>query len=434
MWCDQCRAEVSTSHSPVTGLEQCTECGQELGSSEPVTNQTIAQTAQALLKRWEESRLDEPAETVDAADDDLTDQFERAYDSSESLLKEQPEEPARPEPKRTSPVMKMPSRPTPAPPTPAPKAENVERPSVPTPQSRPARLELPNVEQPRAERPAPSMPQAAPKMERRPEQPAPRPQQQEPARPARSEASEPPRRSFSKPEPQKNPPAPTAPAPRAARNDAAALMNREPMNRETQNREPQKPVASIPVGDALRDEAPASRATSPVSSTPERPTTEPRREGQVKMSAPAYEAPSFALPEKSTRPGRNWSAIFGQTLVLLGGLGMTAGVGIVIACKFGNVAQLTESTGWLTFAGCQLMFVFGIYTNLSSRMEQVLVEMHRRCDDLSTIIAQQQTVIRAASPRPETPRPESEHRFSASKRAGSFDRSSTDELVQSLPR
>jgi len=427
MWCDQCRAEVSTSRSPVTGLEQCTECGQELGSSEPVTNQTIAQTAQALLKRWEESRLDEPGQPVDEADDDLTDQFERAYDSSESLLKEQPEEPARPEPKRTSPVMKMPVRPTPA-----PKAENVERPSIPTPQSRSAKLELPNVEQPRAERPAaPSMPQAAPKLERRPEQPAPRPQQPEPTR---SETAEPPRRSFSKPELQKQTPSPAAPAPRAARNDAAALMNRETATREPMNREPQKPTTSIPVGDALRDDAPAARSAAPESKIPERPSTEPRREGQVKMSAPAYEAPSFTLPEKSTRPGRNWSAIFGQTLVLLGGLGMTAGVGIVIACKFGNVAQLTESTGWLTFAGCQLMFVFGIYTNLSSRMEQVLVEMHRRCDDLSTIIAQQQTVIRAANPRPETPRPESEHRFSASKRTASFDRSATDELVQSLPR
>jgi len=56
MYCDQCQREVSTSKNPHTGQLQCAQCGTVQAAEASLSQPTIAQTAHALLKRWEESR------------------------------------------------------------------------------------------------------------------------------------------------------------------------------------------------------------------------------------------------------------------------------------------------------------------------------------------------------------------------------------------
>ena len=66
---------------------------------------------------------------------------------------------------------------------------------------------------------------------------------------------------------------------------------------------------------------------------------------------------------------------------------MTCGIAIVIGSRFGSL-EIAETTGWLTAAGGHLLFVLGIYTHLSSKMDQVWSEMHARQDELTRLLSQ----------------------------------------------
>ena len=139
-----------------------------------------------------------------------------------------------------------------------------------------------------------------------------------------------------------------------------------------------------------------------------RPTAQARPEGRVQLGErPAASPVSLPDTKPASRPKKNFSAIFGQFLVLCSALGMTGGLGIVILNRFGASIQFNEATGWLTFAGSHLLFVLGVYTNLSSRMEQVLNDVHSRYDELTKVIAYQQALTESnrKNQAPESPAP-----------------------------
>lgn len=453
MWCDNCHAEVNTSQSPVSGLEQCTECGNELEAATTLGNQSIAQTAHALLKRWEETRYEQ--EPTASKEDEQTSQpapqqpvvrrveqphapakpvvaatrTEEAYQSDEQEIEE--EQLQSPPPMISSPA-KPPAQPVVQKQTPQQDSLPLERQRLANPISFPKRAA--NIDM-----------KPLPKTLTPPKTQTPTKAQSPKTVTNSAEKQQAERRSFGKTEPKENN-KPPIPAGKSASNDAAGLMakTRQP------EVSPRNPSATAPSFTAQKQptlEQTLSRPQSEPSMTQEPSVTSvdnsaPReqslreqspqsdvRDGQVRFTPRKSETFADFEPEAEFTPAkrkRNWSAIIGQTLVFLSSLGMTGGIGIIIAARFGAGIDIPESTGWLAFAGSHLIFVLGIYTNLSSRMEQVLNEMHNRSDELTRILSYQQTVSQNRSMPRETSPQNQKTEFARGSLA--------EELASTLPR
>ncbi|TWT64150.1 hypothetical protein [Rubinisphaera italica] len=437
MWCDNCHAEVNTSQSPVSGQEQCTECGNELEAATTLGNQSIAQTAHALLKRWEETRYDQ--EPTASKEGDQTSQ--PAPQQPVVRRVEQPHAPAKPvvsasrsaedyqndeqefEEEQLQSPPPMISRPATPPAQPVVQKQNPQQDSLP-------------LERQRLANPI-SFPKRAANIDMKPLPKTQTPPKAQPSKTVTNSAEKPQaeRRSFGKTEPKEKS-EPTFSAGKSASNDAAGLMAkaRQP---ELSPRNPsitaqKKPTLeqslSRPQSEPSMTQKPTVTSVDSSAYREQTPQTE-SRDGQVRFTPRRSETFADFDPETEFTPAkraRNWSAIIGQALVFCSSLGMTGGIGIIIATRFGAGIDIAESTGWLTFAGSHLIFVLGIYTNLSSRMEQVLNEMHSRSDELTRILSYQQTVSQnRAMPRENTPQ----------NRKSDFARGSlAEELASTLPR
>lgn len=173
----------------------------------------------------------------------------------------------------------------------------------------------------------------------------------------------------------------------AAGNDASQLIERETLGTEPAPRETVPRFGESPLAADLPE--PSRQSTAPANIPSENPAS-PR--GKVKFSPAPERLDDLDIQqaiERHHRKPRNWSAILGQFLAFSGALAMTGGAAIVIANRFGTV-EISETTGWLALAGGHLLLVLGIYTHLTSRIEQVWHEMHQRSDEIQKLILQQQ--------------------------------------------
>ncbi len=148
----------------------------------------------------------------------------------------------------------------------------------------------------------------------------------------------------------------------------------------------------------------------PTAEAPEQSALSPSR-GGVKFATREQGHPNDGIEfdihqaiERNCRKQRNWSAILGQLLSLGGALAMTGGFAVVLGNWFGKI-DIPETTGWLAVAGGHLLFVLGLYTHLTSRIEQVWHELHGRSDDLQRILLQMQRMqqLQLSRPARETP-------------------------------
>ncbi len=428
MWCDNCHAEVNTSQSPVSGLEQCTECGSEMESATSLGNQSIAQTAHALLKRWEETRF-EPESVASHEEEQVSEPV--AQQSSSRPAKVYQDETSEVEEERLQsppPILPGPS---------APPVQSVVKKQAPQPTQQP-------LERPRTANPF-SFPKRTARLDTKT-----MPKSQPPKTVTNTtllnttaintaEKPQAERRSFGKTEPKEKF-EPTIPARKSASNDASTLMEkaRQPevtprqLNVNSQKQPTLEQTISRPQLEPRMTQNPAISAadiSAPRQQTSNTEAQTEAREGQVRFTPRKSETFADFEPQQDytpTKRARNWSAIIGQALVFCSSLGMTGGIGIIIAARFGAGIDIAESTGWLAFAGSHLIFVLGIYTNLSSRMEQVLNEMHSRSDELAQILTYQQTLSQnRTSPRENSSQP----------RKTEFARGSlAEELASTLPR
>lgn len=329
MWCNHCQQEVTAAeNSDKTGTLQCPQCDHKLELTEKAESASIAQTAHALLKRWEESR---PVAQAAPAESEATD--------STTIKKTPLPEAANLSPATELPNTQVESKKTPLiaddPKTVQPQSFSVQNPAIP--EKRPKKVQV---------------------------------HQQ-----------------------KSSPPVPTL----AAQNDASSLLKRDPdtisrLQNKTSSAELEKQTEAAALQN--RSEISMKKNTSdPISQTA-------TSQGRLRF-APTEEAEETIddlgiqqAIERHHRKEQNWSVLFGQFMVYCGAIVMTAGIGIVIASRFGSLT-VAESTGWLTLAGGHLLFVLGIYTHISSKLEQLWNDQHRRADDLSRLIIQQQKQIAA---------------------------------------
>ncbi|MCA8984410.1 MAG: hypothetical protein KDA76_11655 [Planctomycetaceae bacterium] len=173
----------------------------------------------------------------------------------------------------------------------------------------------------------------------------------------------------------------------AAGNDASQLIEKESLATEPAPREIVPRLRESPLAAELPE---PSRQSTAYTNVPSENLSSPR--GKVKFSPAPERLDDLDIQqaiERHHRKPRNWSAILGQFLAFSGALAMTGGAAIVIANRFGTV-EISETTGWLALAGGHLLLVLGIYTHLTSRIEQVWHEMHQRSDEIQKLILQQQ--------------------------------------------
>ncbi|MBL4882994.1 MAG: hypothetical protein JKY95_00480 [Planctomycetaceae bacterium] len=195
----------------------------------------------------------------------------------------------------------------------------------------------------------------------------------------------------------------------ASQNDASSLLKRDP---DTISQLQQESSAPYKQPKQLQTETVIAQnniSEKPMKNTTQKPVSQPSNsQGRLRFS-PAEDTEEIIddlgiqqAIEKHHRKDRNWSVIFGQFMVYCGAIAMTCGIGIVIVNRFGSLG-IAESTGWLTLAGGQLLFVLGIHTHLSNKMEQLLNDIHQRNDDLTRLILQQSSQVSAKTiPTPKT--------------------------------
>lgn len=94
------------------------------------------------------------------------------------------------------------------------------------------------------------------------------------------------------------------------------------------------------------------------------------------------------ITPKAAGKQRNWSVLIGQFLAFGGALAMTGGAAIIIGNRFGSL-EIAETTGWLAVAGGHMLFVLGLYTHLTSRVEQTWHDLHLRSDEIYRLLEQQ---------------------------------------------
>lgn len=149
-----------------------------------------------------------------------------------------------------------------------------------------------------------------------------------------------------------------------------------------------------------------SHRVSPSAEAPQESTPPLQSRGEVKFATREQGNPQEEVEfdihqaiERNCRKQRNWSAILGQLLSLGGALAMTGGFAVVLGNWFGKI-DVPETTGWLAVAGGHLLFVLGLYTHLTSRIEQVWHELHGRSDDLQRLLLQMQRMQQLQLSRP----------------------------------
>lgn len=471
MYCENCQREVASTKNPHTGLLQCSHCGTEKRSTFSDANSSIAETAHALLKRWEQSRgqneeqapasrqkqplsvddalaaqpslaessrssrqsgIDITAELLENADSIQAELESSQQYSGRAANREQLEDsfaeaaPARAE--QMKPEASFSSAGSYSAKelaeTYAMQKENSSRRSEPEKPAAPA-----YAEQPRAPRSASA--QSAPKQDSQSKAPTSRPADSAAAS-VRSDYRESEKPSFDaesssykdallkslqpsadeqidsfvperfsqeskaeaespKPEAKSQPTAPKASKP--------ALDIPETIIAKQQKLDAAKEAAKSTTAAAGSTAGQKPAASQPAPKQPKAPA----RQGQVRFAPPAGHDTDFDVQqaiERHHRKQRNWSAIIGQLLALCGAVCMTGGIAIVIGNRFGSL-EVAETTGWLSMAGGHLLFILGIYTHLTSRVEQIWQDVHQRSDDLARILLQQQRsqqmLYRAAS-------------------------------------
>ncbi|MBR9802836.1 hypothetical protein GYB59_14605 [bacterium] len=469
MYCENCQREVASTKNPHTGLLQCSHCGTEKRSNFSDANSSIAETAHALLKRWEQSRgqneeqppaprqkqplsvddalaaqpslpessrssrqsgIDITAELLENADSIQAELESSQQYAGRSANREQLEEPfaesvpARAEQKKpqasfssagnysakdladtyamqkeNSSRRSEPERPAASAYAEQPRAarsasaESVSKQDSKAPTSRPTDSAAASVRSDYRESESPSfdaesssykdalLKSLQPSADEQIDSFVPERFSQE----AKAEAE------SHKPEAKSQPAAPKASKP--------------PLDiPETIIAKQQKLDAAKETGKSTAAAAGSTASQKPAGSppAPKQPKA-PTRQGQVRFAPPAGHDTDFDVQqaiERHHRKQRNWSAIIGQLLALCGAVCMTGGIAIVIGNRFGSL-EVAETTGWLSMAGGHLLFILGIYTHLTSRVEQIWQDVHQRSDDLARILLQQQRsqqmLYRAAS-------------------------------------
>ena len=465
MYCENCQREVASTKNPHTGLLQCSHCGTEKRSSFSDANSSIAETAHALLKRWEQSRgqneeqapaprqkqplsvddvlsaqpsppessrssrqsgIDITAELLENADGiqaelESSQQYSGRSDNREQL-EESVAEAMAARAEQTKPEASFSSAGNYSAKelaeTYAMQKENSSRRSEPEKPAAPAYAEF------------------APKQDSQSKVPTSRPADSA-ASSVRSDSRESESSSFDAESSSYKDALLKSLQPSADEQIDSFVPERfsqdskaeaESYKAEAKSQpaasKASKPPLDIPETiiakqqklDAAKEEAKSTTATAasnasqkPAASqpAPKQPKA-PARQGQVRFAPPAGHDTDFDVQqaiERHHRKQQNWSAIIGQLLALCGAVCMTGGIAIVIGNRFGSL-EVAETTGWLSMAGGHLLFILGIYTHLTSRVEQIWQDVHQRSDDLARILLQQQRsqqmLYRAASAPAET--------------------------------
>ncbi len=418
MWCDHCQEEIV----PVAGkndssIQECSQCGKALvpvegKGSEPAAadqsgSSSIAQTAHALLKRWEASRpVSESMSTSepDAAPETATDKAVTSRSPLETARSGKPASfPAKSETEQKT-----------------ISAGNSNIPSDNIFDDIPSGLDvsemLPDLVSPA--KPELKSSSFLKDQTKKTEQkkaasisaaPSPRPSS------SKTEASQT-ETATTRTDSAKQKQSQPAGATLAAQNDAGSLLNRSvepPAQRKTQSASTEnKKQAEASTSPETQSEKPGmfktkskvKQVAQPVVDMPE------SVQGRVRFTPPGAHSANKndekiddlgiqQAIERHHRQQRNWSVLFAQLMVYGGALAMTCGIAIVIVNWFGSI-EITETTGWLTLAGGHLLFVLGIYTHLSSKMEQVWSEMHARHDELARLLNQSRSRAESGKNKP----------------------------------
>ncbi len=429
MFCDRCQREVAAMKSPQTGALHCSQCGAEKKSTVSVNNHSIAQTAHALLKRWEESReKDQPQETsaevvqTPSAGQVIRKASEQIRQNPQDFSETELELPALPELNTFAETEILADLPdfswdesawqTQAAASPPASASPAEQ-KVSRPQSEPAAIEKrPALSTDHSSWNSPEKTLSASLREHsavshlniQPADTA--PPKKPPAQLVRNE-------SMPAPVAQAKPVEPAKPRETASEQknsfpnppDFASLLNQKQgissETRETSMKQsaaqPQFTSESHPSGTLERSYTASELEKSFDIGKPEKSfdaseaQTLPTQ-GQLKFGRTAQKLTDLENLQSfapTTRKQRNWSAGIGQLLAFTGALAMTGGAAIVIGNRFGSL-EMAETTGWLAVAGGHLLFLLGIYTHLTSRVEQIWHDLHGKSEDLQRLIQQQQ--------------------------------------------
>ncbi len=444
MWCDHCKEEIVPLAGEEKGdIQKCHQCGNLLSAEQnrasgtlqgsPSATSSIAQTAHALLKRWEESRPVATSSAVDgnsattatattataaiAAEQVKSTAPVKTASKSEFENKTVSQETPTPVQSKQEPVNA-----TASPSSPASPGEDVFN-DIPSgldvsemlpdlvPPMRTASVPSDASKKQRTE-PAQTAMKAEAEISREEKEnveaaPAPSPLSRSVGSPKSSEQKSPekkqPKRTY---QPGKT---------LASQNDAGALLNRERKPISQQNKKSDSSQSSIqpgavasPATESERPEMFKTRTTDQTEATIEtkaesRLSTRQKEINKGRVRFTTQETPEEKIDdlgiqqaiERHYRQRRNWSVLFAQLLVYGGALAMTSGVAIVIGSRFGSL-EIAETTGWLSAVGGHLLFVLGIYTHLSSKLEQVWSEMHARQDELTRLLSQK---MNKANPR-----------------------------------
>jgi len=441
MYCENCQREVASTKNPHTGLLQCSHCGAEKRSTVADANSSIAETAHALLKRWEQSRgqaepppatprksqplsvedalatqpalsseaetyrlgreedsrrkqnsgIDITAELLENADDLQSELAAASHREDEFAISSRPVSAERKEYSREKPTevsetftarsdsqFSLSSDPSSA--TEVKSGRDSRAPSV---ESKSVMANSSNDFTPDEETFVPS---------RKEERPTGTPSYTEALleslqSPAREEVAETPKPPAKASEPAaKRPELPTEVATEKAAAPVRANRKADADRETTESLTPSTPAPErAPKQESTPAPQPAARRNAA-------PRNSPQRQGQVRFAPPAGQNTDFDVQqaiERHHRKQRNWSAIIGQLLALGGAVCMTGGIAVVIGNRFGSL-EVAEATGWLALAGGHLLFILGIYTHLTSRVEQIWQDVHHRSDELARILLQQQ--------------------------------------------
>jgi len=218
----------------------------------------------------------------------------------------------------------------------------------------------------------------------------------------------------------------------ASQNDAGSLLKRNPEPIPEQKTKSPSPQIQKQTGAVASPETQSEKPSmfkTKTKAKPQTPAPQPEiSQGRVRFTPPEIDDEKKIddlgiqqAIERHHRKQRNWSVLFAQLMVYGGALAMTCGIAIVIGTRFGSMG-IAETTGWLTMAGGHLLFVLGIYTHLSSKMEQVWSEMHARHDELTRLLNQNMT----------TANPRRINTIAPTSSAASFQRSSLPETIREV--
>ncbi len=438
MWCDHCREEVvPVANKENSEIQECSQCGKHLSNSNETGSDTaqaeqagassIAQTAHALLKRWEANRP--TAESVPATGPTKDEPPAPVISKIKETEKKIPATPAAVSAQKTeshnpglteaagSPgetiFNDIPSGldvsemlPDLIPPTgslPADAGSSEKQTAGST------EINKPQTEQKKAMFPTDSIPAT----------------KNVSSEINRSKAT------SSVPEITTRKQTVHAGSTLASQNDAGSLLKRKPeppSRQKTKSPSPQiqKQTGAVASPDTKSEKPMKFKTKSKASTKTSAPPAE-TSQGRVRFTPPEINDEKIddlgiqQAIERHHRKQRNWSVLFGQFMVFGGALAMTCGIAIVIGNRFGSM-EVAETTGWLTLAGGHLLFVLGIYTHLSSKMEQIWSDMHSRNDEITRLLSQNMTT---GIPR-KTPLP-----VNTSSNA-SFQRSSLPETIREV--